>query len=820
MRESLLRANLMVAFIVGALLAAPPLLSGDEPIIPPTLWSISPAGIARGRTAQFKLVGRGLVAAHALLFDAPGFTGKILSVTTPPEMMKAARPGIDLDAAVPLGVNSEAQVEITVSKDVGPGVHWFRIQTPNGTSNMLPLAVGSLPEIQEQPGRDSSEPQQVELPATIVGAVSSVGEVDSYSFDGKAGEELVFRVVASQLRSKLKSLLVLRDSSGQEMARVGEYLREPDAVLTYKLPKEGKYTISISDREKRGGGDHYYRLDAGPLPYVTGWFPLGVSAGKAATVTIQGVNLAGVQRIEVRPPARVEGWTTIPLRVETPFGPALNKPEIAVGDEPEVFEKEPNDTPAEAEAVSIPATINGVIDNPSDANRTDDDYFRIHAARGRRLEIDVAAARLGSPLDSVVEVLDSRGNAIPRATVRCLYQTQTTLFDRDSQSLGMRLVSRAGLHENDYLMIGDELDQIAFISDQPDADVILKGFGEQRSSLLGTSPSLRPLNTPVYKVQILPPDAQFPPNGLPVFHLTERNDDGGPGYGADSRLDFDAAEDGDYLIHLKDVRNLGGPRFAYRLTIRPQTAEFTLAASPDNPNIPQGGSVPVTVSVDRFQGYKGPIEIEVKGLPKGVAASPAEIPAEEDSTVVVLSAAPDLPLDSSPAHIEILGHAKVNGREITRRANVDNALQVASIIPPPDVVVRVAPTQVTIVPEKEMTVSLHVERKNGFKGRVPCDVVNLPPGVRVVNIGLNGVLVAEDQTDVTFKLRAEAWAKPIVQPIYAVARVESNATTLHPSPPILLRVESKGEGAGNLAAIGVKTEQPRRGSAASTDRRP
>ena len=214
------------------------------------------------------------------------------------------------------------------------------------------------------------------------------------------------------------------------------------------------------------------------------------------------------------------------------------------------------------------------------------------------------------------------------------------------------------------------------------------------------------------------------------------------------------------------------------------------------------------------------LPIEVKGLPKGVTASKAEIPAEEDSTVVVLYAAADLPLNFPPAHIEILGYAKVNGREITRRANVDNPLQVASIIPPPDVVVRAEPAQVAIMPEKEVTVSLHVERRNGFKGRVPCDVVNLPPGVRVVNIGLNGVLVAEDQTDVTFKLRAADWAKPLVQPIYVVARVESNATTLHPSPPILLRVEGKGEGSNAVAAIGVKTKQPRGSSAANARPRP
>jgi hypothetical protein len=785
-------SGLKVAFILASLLALVLPVFADEPIIPPALSRISPAGMERGTTANFKLEGRGLMAARAVLFDAPGFTAKILDVTAIHEEIKAARAGVDLEAAVPLGVKSEAQVELTVSKDVEPGIHWFRIQTPNGTSNMLPLDVGSLKEVQQQ--RNSSDPQQVELPATIVGAVSTVGEVNGYSFEGKAGQEMVFQVVASRLDSQLESLLVLRDASGGEIGRAGEYLRESDAILVASLPKEGKYTISISDREEKGGWNYFYRLNAGPLPYVTGWFPLGVPAGKPAAVSIEGVNLGGVKQVEVLPPARVDGWTTLPLVVATPSGPLLNKPRVGVGDVPEVFEKEPNDRPSQAEPVSIPVTINGHIDNPSAAKHADDDFFRIHAGKGQRLVIEVAAARLGSPLDSVVEVLDSRGNDVPRATVRCLYQTQTTLADRDSRSEGIRLVSTTGLHENDYLMVGDELDQIAYIPDQPDADVILRGFEGQRFTWLGTSPSLRPLNTTVYKAQILPPDAEFPANGLPVFHLTERNDDGGPGYGADSRLDFEAPADGDYLVHLKDVRNQGGPGFAYRLTIREATPDFTLVADPDNPNIPLGGSTPMTVSVNRLQGYEGPIEIEVNGLPQGLTASKAEIAAGEDSTVIVLSAAQGSNPDSLPAHFEIEGHAVVNGRAITRLASADKVLQVASIIPPPDVAVRAEPEQVAIAPDKEVSVSLHVDRRNGFKGRLPCDVLNLPPGVRVVNLGLNGILVPENQSDATFKLRAADWAKPIVQPIYVVANVESNATTQHPSPPIMLRVQSKGEG--------------------------
>jgi len=147
-------------------------------------------------------------------------------------------------------------------------------------------------------------------------------------------------------------------------------------------------------------------------------------------------------------------------------------------------------------------------------------------------------------------------------------------------------------------------------------------------------------------------------------------------------------------------------------------------------------------------------------------------------------------------------------------ANPEDHLQVASIIPPPDVVVKTEPTQVAIAPGKEVEVTVHITRENGFRGRVPCDVVNLPPGVRVVNLGLNGVLVTESEDQHTFALRAEDWAKPVTQPIYVVAHVESNATTEHASPPIALRVEGQGKEA--LAA----TQTLRGNSAAPSDHKP
>ena len=522
----------------------------------------------RGSTATFTLDGRNLSGAKAVIFDAPGITAKISQITDLPE--EEATRKFSTAAAVPLAKKQSALLEITVAKDVPPDVYRFRVQTPLGTTNMVPLAIGSLPEVKKsEKSGNTALSQPAVLPATMVGTITAPGDSDRYEFDGKAGEDVVFEVVASKLGSRLESLLVLSDSSGRVLAEAGRHDNSPDATLNYRLPQDGKYTLTISDREGSGGKDDYYRVDAGALPYITRYFPLGVRAGETTAVAVEGVNLGAIRELKIDAPKQAAGRKTVPITLKENAALPLNKVRLVVGDLPEIVEQEPNNSLAQAEAVSFPVTINGHIDGgakPGEAS--DEDYFRFRASKGQQLTIDVEAARVGSPLDSVIEVLDAQGNAIPRATIRCLNQTTTTLSDRDSRTTGVRLTSTTGLHVNDYLMIGDELNQLEYISDQPDADVEMKGINGLRLAFLGTSPVVHAVNTPVYRAQILPPDAEFPPNGLPVFHLTWRNDDGGPGYGADSRIDFVAPADGQYILHLKDVRGMGGPDFAYRLSIR------------------------------------------------------------------------------------------------------------------------------------------------------------------------------------------------------------------------------------------------------------
>lgn len=78
-----------------------------------------------------------------------------------------------------------------------------------------------------------------------------------------------------------------------------------------------------------------------------------------------------------------------------------------VGDLPEFIESESNSLPQRAESVQLPVTINGQI-----AGERDRDYFRFSAQAGEVVVADVAAARLGSPLEAVVEFWDAAGKRL------------------------------------------------------------------------------------------------------------------------------------------------------------------------------------------------------------------------------------------------------------------------------------------------------------------------------------------------------------------------------------------------------------------------
>jgi hypothetical protein len=785
---------------------------------PPTLQKVTPTGAQRGTQVTLTIVGTNIGDATRLIFSEPGLSSRITSVKEVPiQKMVVPKGVVRTDAPID---DKARKFELEIAKDVPHGIHGFRLHTPLGVSNQLRFAVSSLAETKEDEPNDPVTPQAVTLPAALVGALATAGDVDAYRFTARAGDEMIFQVVARPLGARLDSVVRLLDASGKLVAENNDIDLNRDSALTWKFADAGTYSIAIEDVEHGGGTEGFgYRIYAGALPYLTAVFPLGVQAGAAADVAVSGVNLRGDSvRVAGRP--AYSGGRMVPVTVGNARGTVLNRKAISLGTYPDAFEREPNSEMPLAQALAIPSSVNGRIwtesggaDDRQQPSRGDQDLFRFTAVKGQQLVFEVTAQQLGSPLDSIIEVLDSQGRVVPRALARCLARTEIALNDPDSTRRGIRLLTWNELAINDYLLIGDELLQVASLPTHPDDDLQLKSYRGIRTALLDTSPRNHSVAEAVYKVSLHPAGTRLEPNGMPVFQIDYVNDDGGSRFGGkDSRLHFQAPADGTYFLRLRDVRGLEGERLAYRLTAREPAPDYSIAFDPRSFNIPRGGRVSVTVTAERKDGFTGPIDVEFVGLPPGLTSAAGRIPADADTTVLMIAAAPDASLDTYKAHLRTIeptpapydvagvtvltlaARATIDGTLVSREAERLDPLDVVALAPRPDLVVATTAERVELVAGGEVTLTVKVERHNGFTGRVPISVMNLPHGVRVDDIGLNGVMITEEETSRTVHLVAEPWVQPHSQPIVVVGRVEVNSPLRNESaaPPVELVLVGRG----------------------------
>jgi hypothetical protein len=287
----------------------------------------------------------------------------------------------------------------------------------------------------------------------------------------------------------------------------------------------------------------------------------------------------------------------------------------------------------------------------------------------------------------------------------------------------------------------------------------------------------------MYKVQIHPPGTAFPPNGFPVVALDYRNDDGGPGFGKDSRIVFDPPADGTYQVRIGDARGQGGPAFGYRLTVRRPRPDFQVKWNPTAPAVWQGGAIPIAVTADRFDEFDDAIEVRLENLPPGLSAPVTTIPAGETTTAFALFAdAATEPLDKAP-NLKLVARARIDGQDVVREVMGGQP----AVAPPGDIVTATTQSEIAVKPGEITRLTVRIERKNGFAGRVPVEVRGLPHGVRVLDIGLNGILITEKETTRTMRIFCEPWVEPIEHPIVVLARREGKNTE-HAARSVLLKV--------------------------------
>jgi hypothetical protein len=431
-------------------------VAGAQPAAP-HLGYVYPAGGRQGTAFQVKIGGRSLDGVTDVSVSGGGVEAKVIEQDKPltqqqinalrEKLQELAKKGRDpetlremaeirdqISASLRRLANPAlaevVRVEMTIAPDAGLGTRELRLATPLGLSNPLVFCVGSLPEVSEKDLETSAADAEmvVTLPVTVNGRIVpgdtaktlfparqgqqfQKADVDRYRFEARKGQQLIVAASARELIPYLadavpgwfQAVVTLYDVQGKELAYDDDYRFHPDPVLHYEIPADGEYILEIKDAIYRGREDFVYRVTLGELPFVTSIFPLGGPAGTATTVALKGWNLP-VDKLTMD--AKDKGPGVYPLFVSK--GQLVsNHVSFAVDTLPECLEKESNDSPEDAQAVTLPIIVNGHIGKSGDW-----DVFRFAGHAGEQIVAEVYARRLDSPLDSVLKLTDAAGRQL------------------------------------------------------------------------------------------------------------------------------------------------------------------------------------------------------------------------------------------------------------------------------------------------------------------------------------------------------------------------------------------------------------------------
>lgn len=431
---------------------------------------------------------------------------------------------------------------------------------------------------------------------------------------------------------------------------------------------------------------------------------------------------------------------------------------------PSAFEE----SDAEILAVTIPATISGIIESEGDF-----DDFLFSAKAGDTCVLEINAARSKSPLDSKIEILTENGEPIERVVLQATRDSWFTFRGKDSStSDDFRVHNWREMELNEYLYSNGEVVKLWHYPRGPDSGFrVYPGYGK-RTTYFDTTAISHPLGGPCYIVAAFPPGSEPSPNGLPVYRLNWENDDDSERLlGSDSRLFFTAPADGNYRARVSDVRNFGGEDYQYKLTIRPPNPDFKVSHNRPKFRASPGSGHEVEFTATWIDRFSGEIDIQFENLPAGFMANPVTIEENQKRAYVAIYATEDAtnPTPEEVKSIRITATAMVGSEKVTQEVSGFTEFGVGS---PAKLKVKVYPDGDSAAYGPDGILELSVRPGQTVSALVKADRIdhkaiitfgkddsgrNLPHGVYVDNIGLNGLMIPEGQSEQRFWITAAKW---------------------------------------------------------------
>lgn len=381
----------------------------------PMLMGLKPLAVQIGATTECEVSARyNLFGAYQVFVSGSGVTGEVVPPEVKPEEAKpdAAKP----DASPAEKKKPEVpkiKLRFTVAADAVSGMRTFRLATPQGASTVGTLVVTRDVIVTEQGANDlQSAAQAVTLPATLCGTFEKAEDVDYFKFTVPDNSGWTFHVWASRCENQIHDLqthadpiLTLRNASGTVLAASDNYYFA-DPLLHYQFATGGEYFLEIRDVRYQGNGEWNYVIEANNRPFVTNVFPSRVTPGTATRVELVGFNLpADRSSLVSLPPDVPDGpqFVNLPLA-----GPPANAAPVVVSRLPEMIETEgENNTAAAAQTIAVPSGVSGRVGQEGDI-----DCYQFECKKDERFTFEIVARRNQSMLDPVMRVLNAQGGAL------------------------------------------------------------------------------------------------------------------------------------------------------------------------------------------------------------------------------------------------------------------------------------------------------------------------------------------------------------------------------------------------------------------------
>ena len=341
----------------------------------PNITTMSVRGLQIGATTKITIQGSDLIPAPELVTSIPIAKQVVLE-----------KPAIN-----------RIEMEVTLAEDVTPGVYNLRIANKRGISPAVIVAADRLPQVTFGAKIES-------LPAAIHGTVAG-SNIAKTVFTGTKDQQITIDVEAARIGGKLRPVLHLYDARRRQIAwSLPNPSLAGDTRLTTALPADGDYTIELHDLQYAAPAPNYFRIKVGTFQYADMVFPPAVERGKTARIGFVG-NIPADQQIDLDFQSLEDFGSLAPAPWPNLATVSGIRPKLLISNFPELVETPPIE--GIQQLPSIPVAVSGRLDAPGQI-----DKYSIAVTEGAKLRFEVFADRIGSPIDSLLEIKNDKGGRL------------------------------------------------------------------------------------------------------------------------------------------------------------------------------------------------------------------------------------------------------------------------------------------------------------------------------------------------------------------------------------------------------------------------